>query len=191
MIYGYARVSSATQLEGTSLDAQYASLIEAGCDQVFSEQFTGMSSDRPEFTRLLSVLEEGDTLVVTKLDRFARSSIDGITLVRELLEKGISVRVLNMGLIEDTPVGHLILTVMFAMAEFERDMIVERTTAGKRIAKSRPGYKEGRPVKEFSDEKIKKAQSLLEESGKSATAKYLGVTRSTVYKMIEDGRLIA
>lgn len=189
MIYGYARVSSAGQLDGTSLDSQYEALRAAGCDEILSEQFTGMSSDRPQFSRLLSMLQEGDTLVVTKLDRFARSSIDGITLVRDLLGRGVSVRVLNMGLIEDTPVGHLMLTVMFAMAEFDRDMIVERTSSGKQAARMRPDYREGRPKKVFSQDDLKKAKEALETSGKAAAAKVLGVTRNTVYKMIEDGRL--
>jgi DNA invertase Pin-like site-specific DNA recombinase len=83
------------------------------------------------FNKLLETLKEGDTLVVTKLDRFARTTADGINLVKELFEKGIKVHVLNMGLVEDTPTGRPILSVMLAFEEFERDMIVERTQEGK------------------------------------------------------------
>ena len=84
---------------------------------------------------LLQVLKEGDTLVVTKLDRFARTTADGINTIKRLFENGIKVHVLNIGFVEDTPTGRLILNVMLAFAEFERDMIVERTQEGKAIAK--------------------------------------------------------
>ena len=84
---------------------------------------------------MLQVLKEGDTLVVTKLDRFARTTADGINTIKRLFENGIKVHVLNIGLVEDTPTGRLILNVMLAFAEFERDMIVERTQEGKAIAK--------------------------------------------------------
>ncbi len=89
--------------------------------------FTGTKTDRLEFNKLLQELKTGDTLVVTKLHRFARTTADGINTVKSLFEKGIKFHVLNMGLIEDTPTGWLILSVMLAFAEFERDMIVERS----------------------------------------------------------------
>ena len=79
--------------------------------------------------------------MVTKLDRFARTTKEGIEIVKELFDRGVKVHVLNMGLIEDTPTGRLILSVMLAFAEFERDMIVERTQEGKAIAKQRPDFK--------------------------------------------------
>jgi DNA invertase Pin-like site-specific DNA recombinase len=93
------------------------------------------------------MLKEGDTLAVTKLNRFARSIVNGIQSVKELFGKGVKVHILNLGLVEDTPTGRLIFNIMSSFAEFERDMIVERTQEGKAIAKQRKDFKEGRPNK--------------------------------------------
>ena len=133
MKYGYARVSTLHQ----DLEAQLQALEKEGCDEIYSEKFTGTKTDRPKFQELLKQLKKDDTLVVTKLDRFARTTKEGIEIVKELFDRGVKVHVLNMGLIEDTPTGRLILSVMLAFAEFERDMIVERTQEGKAIAKQR------------------------------------------------------
>ena len=121
MIYGYARVSTATQgRDGNSLEDQVAALEKYGCQKIIQETFTGKTMDRPKFLNLLEVLQEGDTLVVCKLDRFARTAIEGVQVVRELFERGIRVHILNMGLVENTLTGNLILTVMLAFAEYER-----------------------------------------------------------------------
>ena len=115
MIYGYARVSTATQgRDGNSLEDQVAALERYGCQKIVQEAFTGKTMDRPKFLRLLEDLQEGDTLVVCKLDRFARTAIEGVQVVRELFERGIRVHILNMGLVENTLTGNLILTVMLA-----------------------------------------------------------------------------
>ena len=129
---GYGRVSTkGQQRDGNSLEDQRSKLEDAGCDEIILEAYTGTKMDRPKFTKLLEELEPGDTLVVTKLDRFARTASEGSALVKELLERGINVHILNMGLIENTPTGRLILNVLLSFAEFERDMIVERTSEGK------------------------------------------------------------
>lgn len=152
---GYARVSSKGQeLNGNSLEDQKNKLIEAGCaeEDIVLETYTGTKMDRPKFTKLLDELEKGDTLVVCKLDRFARTVREGLEVVEELKNRGVKVHILNMGLIEDTPMGNLILTVMLAFAQFERDTIVERTQAGKVVAREREDYTEGRPRREIPDE---------------------------------------
>lgn len=149
---GYGRVSSRGQEQnGNSLEDQRNKLMEAGCaeEDIVLETYTGTKMDRPKFTKLVDDLREGDTLVVCKLDRFARTVRDGLEVVEELLNRGVKVHILNMGLIEDTPMGNLILTVMLAIAQFERDTIVERTQAGKAVAREREDYKEGRPRKEI------------------------------------------
>ena len=92
-------------------------------------------------------LQEGDTLVVTKLDRFARTAIAGVSAVRELFNRGVRVHILNMGLAGNTLTGNLILTVMLAFAEYERGMIVECTQTGKAVARQDPNFREGRPKK--------------------------------------------
>ena len=161
MVYGYARVSTAGQLrDGNSLEEQVEALKKYGCQEIISESFTGKTMQRPEFQALLERLEEGDTLVVCKLDRFARTAIDGVETVRMLFERGVRVHILNMGLVENTLTGNLILTVMLAFAEYERGMIVERTQTGKAIARQRPDYREGRP-KKFKKAQIDHALELL------------------------------
>ena len=148
MIYGYARVSTATQgRDGNSLEDQVAALERYGCQEIIKEAFTGKTMERPKFKKLLAILQAGDTLVVCKLDRFARTAIEGVQTVRELFDRGIRVHILNMGLIENTLTGNLILTVMLAFAEYERGMIVERTQTGKAVARQDPNYHEGRPRK--------------------------------------------
>lgn len=152
---GYGRVSSKGQEHnGNSLEDQKNKLMDAGCaeEDIVLETFTGTKMNRPKFTKLLDDLEPGDTLVVCKLDRFARTVREGLEVVEELKNRGIKVHILNMGLIEDTPMGNLILTVMLAFAQFERDTIVERTQAGKAVAREREDYTEGRPRREIPDE---------------------------------------
>lgn len=177
MKYGYARVSTLNQ----DLEAQLLALEDEGCDEIYSEKFTGTKADRPQFQLVLSKLETGDTLVVTKLDRFARSTVDAINTVKELFERGIKVHVLNMGLVEDTPTGRLILTIMSGFAEFERDMIVERTQEGKAIAKQREDFKEGRPNK-FTKKQIEHALSLLETHSYKQVEEITGISKSTLIR---------
>ena len=136
MIYGYARVSTKGQAkDGNSLEAQEIALRSAGAIEIYADAFTGTKANRPELDKLLAVMQSGDTMVVTKLDRIARSATQGIALIQSLLDRGIVVHVLNMGLMDNTPTGKLIRNIVLTFAEFERDMIVERTQEGKAIAK--------------------------------------------------------
>ena len=108
-IYGYARVSTRGQAkDGNSLEAQEKALREAGAIAIYSDAFTGTKTDRPEFEKLINdVLKDGDTLIVTKLDRFARSMTQGSELVSELVKKGIKVYILNIGVMDNTPASKL------------------------------------------------------------------------------------
>lgn len=189
MRYGYGRVSSTTRYaggeDGNSLESQEKKLREAGCHEIVLEAYTGTKMERPKFTKLVEKLVAGDTLVVCKLDRFARTATDGVELIKELLGRGISVHVLNMGLVEDTPTGRLVLTIMMAFAEYERDMIIERLNDGKAEAKAKnPEYKEGRKYLEVPD-----LDSYRErvDSGKmtvKAACEALGISRSKWYKEV-------
>ena len=106
MIYGYARVSTRSQArEGNSLDAQEEALREAGAAVIYKDTYTGVKNDRPQLEALLSVLSPGDILVITKLDRIARSATAGFDLIQNLLDKRIIVRVLNIGQIDNTKIG--------------------------------------------------------------------------------------
>ncbi|WP_428912625.1 recombinase family protein [Niallia sp. Krafla_26] len=177
MKYGYARVSTLHQ----DLESQLQSLQKENCDKIYSDKFTGTKTDRPNFNKLLNELKEGDTLVVTKLDRFARTTADGINTVKELFERGVKVHVLNMGLVEDTPTGRLILSVMLAFAEFERDMIVERTQEGKAIAKQKEDFREGRPNK-YGKQQIEHALKLLETNSYKQVESMTGISKSTLIR---------
>ena len=162
MKIGYARVSSRGQLNGNSLEEQENRLIAEGCDKIYKEQYTGTKMDRPEFNKVIEQLKVGDTLVVTKVDRFARSMTQGSELVKELISKGIRVNILNIGVMDNTPSSKLIRNIFFSFAEFERDMIVERTQEGKAIARTKAGFKEGRP-RLYTDTQIKHALDLIQQ----------------------------
>lgn len=175
MNYGYARVSTIGQRDGNSLEDQARAIVERYSDAVIIEEAYSGAKDRAIFNELLSRLVEGDTLVVTKLDRFCRTVKEGLQYIDRLLEKGVKIHILNMGLIEDTPMGRLMVTNLLAFAEFERAMILERTQGGKAIAKQKPGYKEGRKAKVFD-------KTLLEGETVAQACQRLGISRSTWYK---------
>lgn len=191
-IYGYARVSTISQLEGNSLEQQEQQLKDNGATEIIKEQFTGTKVNRPLFKELLLRLNPGDTLMVCKLDRFARSTVEGITTVRSLIDKGIKVHILNIGLIEDTPTGKLIFSVMSAFAEFERDMIIQRTQEGKSIAKTKAGFKEGRPRK-YTKKQLDNALSMLSVNGGDKSYKevseLLGISKSTLIRENNKSKL--
>lgn len=187
MIYGYARVSTAHQMkDGNSLDDQRKKLREAGAQEIFEDSFTGTKLERPEFSKLIKRLQAGDTLIVTKLDRFARTAADGAKLVQDLVNCGISVNILNMGKADNTPMGKLMITVMLAFAEYERDMIVERTQTGKAVARANGKRVDGRP-KKFKPEQIAHALDML-EGGRSYTEveKLTGISKSTLIRAVRQ-----
>lgn len=179
MKYGYARVST----QGQDLMPQVVQLKVEGCDKIYQEKFTGTTKERPQFNELLSILKEGDSLVVTKLDRFARSAKDATSIIEELFKKGIRVHVLNMGIVEDTPTGRLIFNIMVSFAQFERDMIVERTQEGKAIAKKRQDFREGRP-KKFTKKQSEHALHLLDEGlSYKQVSERTGISPATLTRM--------
>ncbi len=188
MIYGYARVSTKGQDRyGNSLQDQTKKLQDAGCEVIYHDSYTGTKMDRPEFSKLLQVLSKGDTLVVTKLDRFARNASDGAKTVQLLVEKGVEVHVLNMGRADNSPMGKLMVHILFAFAEFERDMIVERTSTGKAVAKqNNPDWREGRKPTQTPDfqkflEKQKDGQMTVEQC-----CEELGISRKTWYNRVKE-----
>lgn len=182
MIYGYARVSTKGQAkDGNSLEAQEKVLRENGAVEIYTDAFTGTKAHRPELDKLLEVINEGDKLIVTKLDRIARSATQGIELVNTLLDRGVTVHILNMGIMDNTPTGKLIRTIMLAFAEFDRDMIVERTQEGKAIAKQNPDFTEGRP-KKFNQKQVNHALDLLESQSYKEVEQLTGISKSTLIR---------
>lgn len=182
MVYGYCRVSTQMQArDGNSLEAQERLLKENGAEEIYSDAFTRTKAHRPELDRLLDKLQPGDKLVITKLDRIARSASQGIELIQTLLDKEITVHVLNMGLLDNTPTGKLIRNIMLAFAEFERDMIIERTQEGKAIAKRQPDFKEGRP-RLYGRKQIQHALGLLQDHSYRQVTELTGISKSTLIR---------
>ena len=183
MKYGYARVSSKSQADNTSLKLQREQLTNAGAEVIMEEIFTGGTiKDRPVFSSLISKLQSGDELCVCKLDRYARTVDEGSLLAKELYDKGITLNILNMGKIENSTIGTLLLNVMLCFAQFEKDMINQRCADGKRVARQNPDFREGRP-KKFTKAQLDLALTLL-ESGKSyrEIENMTGISKSTVIR---------
>lgn len=181
-IYGYIRVSTKSQAkDGNSLEAQETTLRLHNVEIIYKDIFTGTKSNRPQFEKLLEVLKSGDTLIVTKLDRFARSLIEGSKIVNELIEKGVIVHILNIGVMDNTPSSKLIRNIFFSFAEFERDMIIERTKEGKEIAKQKPDFKEGRP-KKYKKKQIDLALELLKNNSYREVEQMTGISKSTLIR---------
>ncbi|MBB6622245.1 recombinase family protein [Clostridium gasigenes] len=185
-IYGYCRVSTRKQLDGYGLDVQEKEISEKyeGAE-LFLEQFTGATTERPIFDEVVKILTNGDTLVVTKLDRLARNTVEGIEIVQELFKKGVSVHVLNVGLLENTSMGKFFLTTLFAVAEMERNTILERTQAGREIARTKAGYKEGRP-KKYTLEQMDHAVSLLEKNSYTQVEKMTQISKATLTREVRN-----
>lgn len=181
MKIGYARVSTNEQ----NLDNQIALLNEDGCQEILKEKISGAKKSRPELEKLLDRIREGDTLVVCKLDRLARSTSHLLEIVETLRSKKASFRSLGEPWADTTShAGKMIMTIFAGIAEFERDLIRERTSVGREAAMKR-GVRFGRP-KKLSPEQ-KELILKLREEGKSATelAKTFNVDRSTIYRLGE------
>ncbi len=181
MIIGYARVSTQDQNPQLQRDA----LQQAGCEQVFEERITGTKRERPELQACLRTLRDGDTLVVWKLDRLARSLKDLVELIHELDDRGVGFRSLTEAIDTTSAGGKLVFHIFGALAEFEHSLIRERTLAGLAAARAR-GRKGGRrPVMSSAD--VRKAAAMLTDPQitKAEVAKHFGVSRVTLNASLE------
>jgi DNA invertase Pin-like site-specific DNA recombinase len=177
---GYARTSTVDQLAG--YEAQQRDLDKAECTRIFKEQTSGADANRPELTRALDYLRDGDVFVVTKIDRLARNTKHLLDIVETIEARGASLRILDMGLDTGTPNGKLMLTMLGAIGEFERAMMLERQREGIAKAKAEGKYA-GRPP--MADDKVKAIKDA-KAAGTSPTliAKEFGLARSTVYRVL-------
>ncbi|WP_429911196.1 recombinase family protein [Glycocaulis sp.] len=180
MRVGYARVSTRDQETHLQIDA----LQEHGCERIFEEKASGAQRDRPELKAAIDYLRAGDVLVVWKLDRLARSLRQLIETVEGLEDKGIGFVSLTEGIDTTSPGGKLVFHVFGALAEFEREMIRERTKAGLQAAKSR-GRRLGRPAA-LTPDQIEMARALKQAGNHSMPqiARQLGVSRATLYRVL-------
>jgi len=181
MLIGYARVSIGEQ----NLDLQIDALKQAKCDRIFTDEMSGAKSERPGLDEVLTFLRENDTLVVWKLDRFGRSLKDLVLRVEELKQRNIYFVSLTENIDTTSPTGKLQFHIFSALAEFERDIIRERTMAGLRAARAR-GRFGGRP-KTMTNEKLERASKLMKSSDYSIAAicEMVGVSRSTLYRHLK------
>lgn len=184
MLIGYARVSTVDQ----NLDLQLNALNGAGCEKIFTERMSGAVADRPELAEAVEYARSGDTIVVWKLDRLARSLKQLIGTVEQLRARGIGFRSLTESLDTTTAQGLLVLHMFGALAEFERSLIYERTQAGLAAAR-KAGRTGGRPPK-LTDRDIQAAKAMLTnpEIGVTEIAKRLGVSPATLYRYIPSAR---
>ncbi len=180
MSFGYARVSTTQQDEALQRDA----LEAAGVDRVYVDHASGATESRPALDELLGQLRAGDTVVIWRLDRLGRSLRHLIDLVAELEQRGVGLRSLTESIDTSTPGGRLIFHVFAALAEFERDLIRERTQAGLAAARAR-GRVGGRPTV-WTQEKLRTARAMHEsgEHDVASIARVLGVSRSSVYRAL-------
>ncbi|MFC0472840.1 recombinase family protein [Halalkalibacter kiskunsagensis] len=177
MKYGYARVSTVAQ----DLSVQIDELTKEGCEEIVQEKYTGTKTDRPQFRLLIDKIVERDTVVVTKLDRLARNTKEGIEIIESLFNRGIKVHVLNVGLLENTTMGRFFLQTLLAVAEMERNLIVERTQEGKALARKRDDFKEGRPRK-HSKQQVTHALALLEKHTYREVEDMTGISKRTLIR---------
>lgn len=182
---GYARVSTSDQ----SLDRQLDELKAAGAEMLYSEVGSGKKgANRPQWDELLRSLRQGDTLMVTELSRLGRSTSQLSTLADGLKERGVALRILNLGIDTGTPAGKLVYSIIAAVAEMERDLLIERTNSG--LAASRARGRKGGRKREFSPAAVRKAQEQYDKGELSVTeiARLAGVSRQTLYRYLEINR---
>jgi DNA invertase Pin-like site-specific DNA recombinase len=179
MIVGYARTSTLEQIAG--IEAQLRDLTAAGAEKVFREQVSSVG-ERAELERALDFVREGDTFMVCKLDRLARSTQHLLAITDRLKSKGVALRVLNLGLDTSTPTGALLLTMLGAIGQFEREMMLERQREGIAKAKSEGKYKGRAPTARAKSDDVRKLAA--EGVGAADIARRLGMHRASVYRVL-------
>ena len=184
--FGYARVPT----KGQSLADQINQLKSAGADKILAEKFTGTTTSRPQFDKLIKLVKPGDTITVTKLDRLARNTREALNVLDPLMNNGIKFNVLNIGILENSTIGKLVKTILLAVAEMERDMIVDRTQEGKRYAKlHKRDYHEGRPKRLITPHYQAAYDYLMDHTYKD-TARAFDISVSTLQRIknqVENG----
>lgn len=180
MLVGYARVST----EDQNLDLQLDALQQAGCEKVFRDEMSGAKTERPGLSAALAFVRSGDTLVVWRLDRLGRSLKDLIARVEELQQRGVAFRSLHENIDTGSPSGKLQFHIFSALAEFERDLIRERTLAGLKAARARGKF--GGRKRSMTPEKVKLAARLMQDPAVSVAeiCRTLRVSRATLYRYV-------
>lgn len=185
MLIGYARVSTSRQ--GQSLDTQREALIDAGCDpaHIYTDTISGTKWQRPGLDAALAYARADDTLVVTRLDRLGRNLVDTVTTIADLAERDINVRVLEPALDTSRPGDKVVVNVMASLAEWERDLLVQRTREG--VAYARSQGRVAGPKPKLSAEQKKQAKQLVDNGETvSSVARSFNVSRQTIYRALKE-----
>lgn len=179
MIIGYARTSTIEQIAG--LEAQLAELKKASCEKIYQEQVSSVGN-RVKLDAAMEYMREHDTLVVTKLDRLARSTRDLMNIIQELNRKKVGLKILDLGIDTQTPTGQLMLTILGGIAQFEREIMLERQREGVKRAKAEGKYTGRKPI----DDKRQALIISLNTQGltKAKIASVVGVGQATVYRVL-------
>lgn len=185
VLIGYARTSTTDQKAG--LDAQLRDLQAAGCTRLFKEQLSSVANERPELGRALEFVREGDVLVVTKLDRLARSVSDLVAITEKLKDKGVELRILALNLDTSTPTGKLMLNLLGSIAEFERELMLERQRDGIAKAKAEGKYKGRAPTARSKTDIV----LAMRADGKTVAniQATLGISRASVFRILKDSNV--
>ncbi len=183
-LVGYARTSTTDQKAG--LEAQLRDLKAAGCEKIFHEELSALATKRPELDRMLDYVREGDTLIVTKPDRLARSTADLLAIAKQLETEGVTLRILSMNVDTATPTGKLMLTILGGIAAFERDLMLERQREGIAKAKAEGKYKGRAPTARAKGDEVKrlKAEGLTAD----AIAERLDIGRASVFRILKEAQ---
>ncbi len=181
-LVGYARTSTVEQEAG--LEAQRRDLLKAGCSKIYGEQLSSVATSRPQLEAVLDYVREGDTLIVTKPDRLARSTADLLQITERLKAKGVTLRILSMDLDTSTPTGKLLMTMLGGIAEFERALMLERQREGIAKARDEGKYKGRAPTARRKADEVKK----LKAEGKTADAiaAELNIGRASVFRILKE-----
>jgi DNA invertase Pin-like site-specific DNA recombinase len=184
MKVGYARTSTIDQMAG--FEAQIRELETAGCEKLFKEQLSSMATERPQLEAAIDFIREGDELMATKIDRLARSVADLLRIVERVKSKGASIYIGNLGRINGDPMGSLLLNVLGAIAQFEREMMLERQREGIAKAKAEGKYKGRKPTARAQAEQVR---ALADEGmTRTAIAEQLGIGVASVYRVLADAK---
>jgi DNA invertase Pin-like site-specific DNA recombinase len=181
MLFGYARTSTIEQEAG--FEAQQRDLAKAGAERIYSEQVSSVAQ-RPELERLLGILRQGDVVIVTKLDRLARNMANLIDIVAKIEKAGATLRILAMGLDTSTSTGKLMLNVLGSVAQFEREMMLERQREGIAKAKAEGKYSGRKPLR---DDVVAKVREMHADKRRPTDiARQLGIGRTSVYRALRE-----
>ena len=183
MIFGYVRVSTKKQEKGLSIEEQTSKILSRYPDAEIVVETQGGNKHRPEFDGILKRVLPGDIIVTVDHTRYSRDTAEGLRTAKELMNRGILIHFLSFGMLENTPTGHYVLTLLLANAELELSQIVNRTQPARERARKKPGYQDGRPPK-YNKKQIAHALELLEIKTYKEVEEITGISKSTLIRAL-------